>query len=187
MSTVATTPELDLKGSWSVDDFHSNLQFTVTHLVISQVNGHFKTYGGTIKNEGSDLESANIHFTIDTNSIHTGNEQRDGHLQSDDFFNSASYPQIKFQSNRITKTGENTYDIEGEMTIRDIIKPAIFKAKIGGVAVDGYGNTKLGMRVTTSINRFEYGLKWNQLTEAGGVTVGKEVEVNANLQFAKAN
>ncbi len=178
-------PTIDLKGQWAIDNSHSNLQFTVTHLVISQVNGHFGSYDGTIENEGEDLSSAKINFNIDSGSINTGIEMRDNHLKSDDFFNAETYPQIKFSSTNIEKTGEHSYDINGEMTIRDVTRPATFKAKIGGVAVDGYGNTKLGMRVTTSINRFDYGLKWNQLTEAGGATVGKEVEVNANLQFAK--
>jgi polyisoprenoid-binding protein YceI len=178
-------PSIDVKGTWSIDNSHSNLQFTVSHLVISQVNGHFSSYDGTIESNGEDLTSASIKFGIDTNSINTGIENRDAHLMSDDFFNAEAYPQIKFTSTNIVKTGENAYDISGEMTIRDITLPATFKAKVGGIAVDGYGNTKLGMRVTTAINRFDYGLKWNQLTEVGGVTVGKEVEVNANLQFAK--
>ena len=167
MNTTEATA-IDLKGTWAIDNSHSNLQFTVTHLVISQVNGHFGSYDGTIVNEDEDLNNAKINFNIDSASINTGIEMRDNHLKSDDFFNAEAYPQIKFTSANIEKTGENSYDINGEMTIRDVTRPATFKAKIGGVAVDGYGNTKLGMRVTTSINRFDYGLKWNQLTEAGG-------------------
>ncbi len=182
-TTVA--PAIDLKGEWTIDNSHSNLQFTVSHLVISHVNGHFDSYDGSIDNSGEDLTSAKINISIDTASINTGMEMRDNHLKSDDFFNAEAFPQIKFKSAEIVKTGENTYDINGEMTVRDITRPATFKGKIGGVAIDGYGNTKLGMKVTTTINRFDYGLKWNQLTEVGGMTVGKEVEVNANLQFAK--
>lgn len=182
---TTTAPATDLKGTWNVDASHSNMQFTVSHLVISQVNGHFNSYNGTIENQGEDLTSASISFQIDSASINTNNDMRDKHLQSDDFFNAEKYPQIKFESTEIKPTDDQNYDIHGKLTIRDTTKPAVFKAKLGGVAVDGYGNTKMGMRVTTAINRFDYGLKWNQLTEAGGVTVGKEVEVNANLQFGR--
>ena len=180
-----TTTITSLKGEWAVDSAHSNMQFSVTHLVISHVNGSFEAYDGVIKNEGDDLTSAHVEFSIDPSSINTGNEQRDNHLKSDDFFNAEKYPHIKFESSSIEEVSENTYEIKGDLTIRDITRPTTFKARVGGVAVDGYGNTKLGMRVNTTINRFDYGLKWNQLTEAGGVTVGKDVEINANLQFGK--
>jgi len=174
-----------ITGTWGVDNVHSNVDFTVNHLVISQVNGSFSDYSGSIKNEGDSFESAQVEFNIKTSSISTNNEMRDNHLRSDDFFNAEEYPEITFKSNNIEKTADSSYNINGDLTIRDVSKPVTFTAKIGGIAKDGYGNTKLGLRVSTTINRFDYNLKWNQLTEAGGVTVGKEVDINANLQFAK--
>ncbi len=174
-----------LTGKWSVDHVHSNLQFTVDHLVISQVNGSFRDYTGSLSNEGENFEDAQIDFSIKTASLNTNNEMRDDHLRSDDFFNAEAYPEIVFKSTGIEKTGDNTFNINGTLTIRDVRKSVTFKAKVGGVAKDAYGNTKLGLRVSTEIDRFDYNLKWNQLTEAGGFTVGKEVEITGNLQLVK--
>lgn len=180
-----TLNKTSVEGKWKIDAIHSNVNFTVDHLVISQVTGSFEQYDGSISNEDGDFASSEIEFSIETGSINTKNEMRDNHLKSDDFFNSEEYPNIRFKSTSIEETGENRYDIHGDLSIRDITRPVSFKAKIGGIAVDGYGNTKLGMKVSTLINRFDYKLKWNQLTEAGGMTVGKEVEINAQLQFGK--
>lgn len=110
---------------------------------------------------------------------------RDNHLKSDDFFNAEAFPQIHFESDRIEQISDMEYSIIGKMRIRDIEREVVFNARLGGVAVDAYRNTKLGMRVTTSINRFDYNLKWNQMTEAGGMVVGKNVEINAQLQFGQ--
>ena len=181
----STIQEISTKGKWSVDHIHSNLNFTVDHLVISQVTGSFGTYEGMISNDSDDLTEASISFKINVNSLDTKNEMRDNHLKSDDFFNADTFPHILFTSEKIEQTGENDYQITGTMRIRDIEKQAVFNARLGGVAIDGYGNTKLGMRVTTSINRFDYDLKWNQMTEAGGMVVGKKVEINAQLQFGQ--
>lgn len=180
-----TTSAISTKGKWSIDQVHSNLNFTVDHLVISQVTGSFSTYNGVINNSGDDLSEASIEFSIDVNSLDTRNEMRDNHLKSDDFFNAEAYPHIHFESDNIEQLSDSEYAITGKMRIRDIEREVTFKARVGGVAVDGYGNTKLGMKVTTSINRFDYNLKWNQMTEAGGMVVGKTVEINAQLQFGK--
>lgn len=180
-----TAQSASTKGKWGIDASHSNLNFTVSHLVISRVTGSFEKYEGSIGNEQDDFTEAQVKFSIDTASINTRNEQRDGHLKSDDFFNAEEYPQITFTSSSITETGEDKYAIKGDLRIRDVTREVTFEARIGGVAVDGYGNTKLGMEVKTTINRFDHKLKWNQMTEAGGMTVGKEVDINGQLQFAK--
>lgn len=183
MNTVLSN--VSTLGNWSPDLVHSNLNFTVDHLVISQVTGSFSSYTGSIKNETEDLSNAQIEFSIDVDSLDTKNEMRDNHLKSDDFFNAASYPQITFKSEKIEATDDNEFDITGTMRIRDIEREVVFKGVLGGVAVDGYGNTKMGLKVSTTINRFDYDLKWNQMTEAGGMVVGKKVYITAQLQFVK--
>ena len=183
MNTIAQ--DISTKGKWSIDQIHSNLNFTVDHLVISQVTGSFAAYEGSIENSSDDFTEASIEFKIDVKSLDTKNEMRDNHLKSDDFFNAEAFPHIHFQSKKIEQTGEREYAITGIMRIRDIEKEIVFNARLGGVAVDGYGNTKLGMKVSTKINRFDYNLKWNQMTEAGGMVVGKSVEINAQLQFGQ--
>lgn len=182
----ATVKEaISLKGKWGIDHLHSNLDFSVKHLVISTVRGSFGEYEAKLENQSGKFEDSQFHFSIDVQSISTGNDQRDGHLRTNDFFNAEEFPQITFESENIKATGEGEYDVTGNLTIRDITRKETFKVELGGMAKDGYGNSKLGLSATTKINRFDYDLKWNQLTEAGGVTVGKDVRISADLQFAK--
>jgi polyisoprenoid-binding protein YceI len=171
--------------TWNVDHSHSSVKFNVSHLVISEVEGSFKTYDGTITSPNEDFTDAEINFTVDAASINTENERRDNHLKSDDFFNAEKYPQIKFISTSFRKISANKYELTGDLTIRDVTKRVKFDVEYGGTANDGYGNTKAGFKATTKINRFDYGLKWNAITEAGGMTVGSDVKLILNLQFAK--
>jgi polyisoprenoid-binding protein YceI len=172
--------------NWKVDNVHSSVRFSVSHLVISEVEGIFKVYDGSISNTKDDFSDAKIDFNIDVASINTENSMRDNHLKSDDFFNTEKFPKMTFKSTSFKKKAGNMYELTGDLTIRDVTKKAVFSVKYGGTQKDGYGNTKAGFKVTGSINRFDYGLKWNALTEAGGATVGKEVELVGNLEFALA-
>jgi polyisoprenoid-binding protein YceI len=158
----------------------------VPHLVISEVEGNFKKFNGTFTTTKSDFSDAKINFNVDINSIDTDNENRDKHLKSDDFFNAAEYPEMIFKSSSIKKLSGNKYALYGNLTIRNVTKPVKFDVVYGGTAKDGYGNTKAGFRATTKINRFDYNLKWNNLTEAGGATVGKDVTIDMKLEFAQA-
>lgn len=170
--------------NWKLDNLHSNVKFTVTHLVISEVEGSFKTFDGTISTTKDDFSDANINFTVDVTSINTDNSSRDGHLKGDDFFNAESYPKMTFKSASFKKKSGNKYTLTGDLTIRNVTKKVIFDVTYGGTAKDPYGNTKAGFKATGKINRLEYGLKWNTLTEAGGAVVGKDVNIQLNLQFA---
>lgn len=170
---------------WKIDNMHSSVKFSVTHLVISEVDGSFKTYDGSISTTKSDFTDANIDFSIDVNSINTDMEKRDQHLKAEDFFNAEVYPKMSFKSISMKKIAKNVYELTGNLTIRNVMKKVKFKVIYGGTTKDGYGNTKVGFKATTTINRFDYGLKWNALTEAGGSTVGKDVTIVLNLQFAK--
>lgn len=171
--------------TWKFDKAHSQVKFNVTHLVISEVTGYFRTFDGTVKTEGNDFSTAQIEFTIDTKSIDTDNEKRDNHLRSDDFFNAEKYPQMKFKSKSMKKVGDNEYKLIGDLTIRDVTKEVELDVVYGGVVNDGYGNTKAGFKVTGTIDRFDYNLNWNALLEAGGAVVGSDVEMVCNVQLIK--
>ena len=181
-----TQSALFAQTKWTVDPAHSSAKFTVTHLVISEVEGNFKTFKGEMTNTKPDFTDANIDFTIDVNSVNTDNEMRDKHLKSDDFFNTEKYPNMVFKSKSMKKLAGNKYALIGDLTIRSVTKPVKFDVTYGGTAKDGYGNTKVGFKATTVINRFDYGLKWNAATEAGGATVGKDVTIDLKLEFTQA-
>jgi len=171
---------------WNVDVVHSSVKFTVEHLVISEVEGSFKTFNGSITSTSPDFSGSAIDFTADVASISTDNNMRDTHLKSDDFFNAEKYPKMTFKSTSFKKVEGNKYVLVGNLTLRDVTKSVKFDVTYGGTAKDGYGNTKAGFKATTVINRFDYGLKWNALTEAGGMTVGSDVTINLRLEFAQA-
>lgn len=185
-SALLINAAVSAQTKWTLDPVHSNVRFTVPHLVISEVEGSFQKFDGSVTNAQSDFAGAAVNFTVDVTSIDTDNEKRDGHLKSDDFFNAEKYPQMKFQSTSFKKLSGNKYELLGNLTIRDVTKPVKFAVVYGGTAKDGYGNTKAGFKATTTINRFDYGLKWNALTEAGGATVGQDVTIDLKLQFAQA-
>ncbi|RYY94124.1 MAG: YceI family protein, partial [Chitinophagaceae bacterium] len=129
---------------------------------------------------------AKINFTVDVNSIYTDNDARDKHLKSDDFFNADNYPNMVFTGTSFRKVSGNQYELKGNLTIRNVTKPATFKVTYGGTVKDPWGNTKAGFKASGSINRFDYGLKWNSLTEAGGAVVGKDIAIDLRLEFAQA-
>jgi polyisoprenoid-binding protein YceI len=171
-------------GKWSVDKAHSNVRFTVTHLVVSEVEGSFKLFDGTMENSTADISDAKINFTVDVNSINTDNEKRDNHLKSDDFFAAAKFPQMKFTSTSMTADGKDKYKLAGDLTIRDVTKPVVFDVTYGG-SVAAMGTTKLGFKAQTTINRFDYNLKWDKATESGGLVVSKEVNILVNVELNK--
>jgi polyisoprenoid-binding protein YceI len=171
--------------TWKFDKAHSQVKFNVTHLVISQVTGYFRTFDGTVKTTGEDFTDAQIEFTIEAQSIDTDNEKRDNHLKSDDFFNAEKFPQLKFKSKSMKKVGNNKYKLTGDLTIRDVTKQVELNVVYGGMANDGYGNKKAGFKITGTVNRFDYNLKWNALLEAGGAVVGSDVEMVCNIQLVQ--
>ncbi|GAA4340415.1 YceI family protein [Flaviaesturariibacter amylovorans] len=171
---------------WNLDASHSNVRFTVSHLVISEVEGSFRKFEGNIAHTKPDFTDAAINFTVDVNSINTDNEGRDKHLKGDDFFNAAQYPQMTFKSTSFKKVSGNKYLLAGIMTIRNVSKPVTFDVTYGGTVKDPWGNTKAGFKAKGSVNRFDYGLKWNTMTEAGGAVVGKDIDIDLKLEFAQA-
>jgi len=172
-------------GTWSVDAGHSNVKFTVTHLVISEVDGAFKIFDGSMTSEKEDFSDAKISFTIDVATINTDNEMRDNHLKGDDFFNADKFRKMNFESTSFKNISGNKYELKGNLTIRDVTKPITFQVTYGGTVKDPYGNVKAGFKAKGSINRFNYGLKWNSVTEAGGAVVSQDVQILCNIQMVK--
>ncbi|WP_196885608.1 YceI family protein [Aureivirga sp. CE67] len=173
--------------NWNVDPYHSNVNFSVSHLVISEVDGSFKVYNGSIEQKKSkDFSDAVFKFEIDANSINTQNEKRDGHLKAEDFFYTSKYPKISFVSTSVKKKGANNYIIKGNLTMRGVTKKVTLKAKHGGtIQNDGYGNTKAGFIISGTIDRTDFGVAWNAKTEHGGMTVGEDVDFKIKLEYVK--
>jgi polyisoprenoid-binding protein YceI len=171
--------------NWKLDNAHSSVKFSVEHLMVSETDGNFKGFEGTLSSKNADFSDAEISFTVDVKTINTDNEMRDKHLQGGDFFNSEKFPQIKFKGTSFKKVSGNKYLLEGDLTIRDVTKKVKFDVVYRGMQKDPYGNTKAGFKATGSIKRLEYGLKWNVMTEAAAV-VADEVNIVINLEYAQA-
>ena len=180
-AAIAQPPQT---AGWKLDKAHSGITFTVKHMVISEVAGKFGDYDITFTSSKDDFSDAAVESIIKVASINTEVAQRDGHLKSDDFFNAEKYPEIKFKSTSFQKTGDGTYKITGDMTIRDITKPVTFDAVYNGNAVMG-NSVHAGWKATTSINRFDFGLKWNRALETGGLIVSDKVNITLNLELVK--
>ena len=171
--------------NWSIDKSHSKIGFSVTHLVITEVEGKFKNFEAKITTANENFDGASIEFTADVNSIDTYNEKRDQHLMSDDFFNAEKFPKLTFKSKSFKKVDDKNYKLVGDLTIRDITKEVTLDAKYGGTITDPWGNTKAGFKIDGDINRFDYGLKWDAAIETGGLVVSKDVKLIINLELNK--
>ncbi|RPI04709.1 MAG: polyisoprenoid-binding protein [Ignavibacteriae bacterium] len=172
------------QSEWKTDKVHSSVLFTVRHMVISEVTGSFKDYTVEMKSAKDDFSDAEVQAVIKVGSISTDNTTRDNHLKSDDFFNAEKYPEMKFRSTSFEKTGDKTYKITGDLTIRDVTKNVTFDAVLNGTMKTNRG-TLSAWKATTTINRFDYNLKWNKTIEAGGFIVGQDVTITLNLEMNK--
>ncbi|MEO8169023.1 MAG: YceI family protein [bacterium] len=175
------------QSTWKLDKNHSQVNFTVSHMVFSEVSGAFKDFDITFDAAKDDFTDARIAATIKTGSIDTQNESRDKHVKSDDFLNVEKYPEMKFMSTKIEETGKDTYNIIGDLTIRDVTKPVTLNTKYKGSIKDTRGNTRIAFKATTTINRFEFGTKWNRELDSGGLIAGKEIEITLIIELVKQN
>lgn len=175
--------------NWKVDNSHSKLGFSVTHMMVSETEGKFKVYEGSVASKTDmDFTDATVNFSADAASINTEDEKRDGHLKSPDFFDAEKYPKITFKSTsmKLNGKGATSYTLEGELTMHGVTKKVKLTA-IGAskVVKDPYGNFKNGFKVTGTINRKDFGLTWNAALEAGGVAVSDEVKIDINIELTK--
>ncbi|MBL7862866.1 MAG: YceI family protein [Cyclobacteriaceae bacterium] len=179
MSTATLTTT-----KWGIDTTHTEVQFKVKHLVISTVTGFFKKFSGSVESETENFDGAAVTFNLDVNSIDTNQNDRDAHLKSPDFFAAEQYPTIDFVGTLKKTTGTN-YKLEGALTLRGTTKAVVLDAEFGGTMVDPWGNTKAGFEINGKINRKDFGLNWNALTEAGGMVVSEDVKIHINAELTK--
>jgi len=180
-----TQTTLTKKTTYKVDPMHSEVTFKVKHLMITNVSGSFGKFDAALTAGEDDFTDASVTFEADIDSITTGNEQRDTHLKSDDFFNAEKFPKLSFVSTGITKKNDEEYVLTGNLTIRDVTKPITLNVVYGGTMTDPWGQTKAGFEITGKINRKEYGLMWSAVTEAGGIVVSDDVKLNVQVQMVK--
>lgn len=165
---------------WALDKNHTDIRFTATHMVISEVDGEFKEFDGSVMSSSDDFVGSEVEFIAKTASLNTDNERRDNHLKSDDFFNAESFPEVKFKG-KIEKEGDKLY-LVGDFTMRDVTKPIKFDVKYNG-QVPGRRGRKAGFKIIGAVDRFEYGLKWDNAMETGGLVVSQEIQITCNVEL----
>ncbi len=171
--------------TWRVDKSHSKMLFSIRHMLISEVVGYFKEWDMKITSSKEDWTDASAEATAQVGTINTDNERRDADLRSENFFSADKFPEAKFTSTAFEKVSDKKYKIKGFLTIRDVTKEVVFDAEILGMINDPRVGTRIGWKVTTQINRFEYGLKWNRMIETGGLVAGETVTITINLELIK--
>jgi polyisoprenoid-binding protein YceI len=180
--TTAISPETI---TWQLDASHSSIGFSVKHLMIATVKGSFGSFQASLGGEENDLSKATLSATIDTASIDTSNDQRDGHLRSPDFFDVEKYPAITFVGKKIVGDAFGDFKLVGDLTVRGVTKEITLDASFEGRAKDPWGNSRLGYTAKGKINRSDFGLNWNQALEAGGVLVSEEVKISVEASFVR--
>lgn len=182
---METTTEQPTKV-WTLDPTHSSVHFAVKHMVISQTKGSFDNYKLNVETKGLNFENAKIELEIDVKSINTNMPDRDNHLRSADFFDVEKHPVIRFISESMTKLNDEDYLLKGNITVKDVTKPIEFKVTYGGQVIDPWGNIRAGFTLESAIDRFDFGLTWNALIEAGSAMVGKTVKLQAEIEITTA-
>jgi polyisoprenoid-binding protein YceI len=173
------------KIKWILDPTHSEIGFKIKHLMISNVSGSFKNFAAEVETEDADFSTAQINLSVDMTSISTNNEQRDAHLRNSDFFEVETYPELAFHSTKVEKTGDDTFAVYGELTLKGVTKPIKLSVEYNGVTKDPWGNERAGFVVSGKINRSEFGVTFNGVLETGGLMLGEEVKVQAEVQLVK--
>jgi len=168
---------------WTIDPTHSEIGFKVKHMMFTNVKGFFNDYTADIT-FNDDLKEADLQFEAKINSIFTNNADRDNHLKSADFFDADQFPSLKFKSTQISGNGDD-YEIKGDLTIKGITRPVTLKGEFSGLMSDPWGNTKVGLNLAGKINRKDFGLTYNAALETGGVLVGEDVQLNAEVQLVE--
>ena len=170
---------------WVLDPTHSELGFKIRHLMISNVTGKFKEFDASAETEGDDFSTAKLKAEVKVSSIDTNNQDRDAHLRNADFFEAETYPDMHFESTEVEKVDDDTFNIHGNLTIKDTTKPVKLISEYNGIVKDPYGNTKAGFSLSGKINRKEWGINYNAALETGGVMLGEELKIQGEVQLVK--
>ena len=173
--------------TWKLDPAHSLAEFKVKHMMISHVKGRFNGLSGTLSLDETDHTHSSVEASIDVSTIKTGDEQRDGHLKSAEFFDAEKFPAITFKSSNIDAKGGADYDVTGDLTLHGVTKAVTFAVEdLSQPSKDPWGNHRIGLSATTKINRKDFGLTWNSALETGGLLVGEDVTISLEVQFIKS-
>jgi polyisoprenoid-binding protein YceI len=173
------------KTKWLLDPMHSELQFKIKHLMISNVTGALKNFSAEVETEGEDFSTAKINLAAQMNSISTNNEQRDAHLRNSDFFEVEKYPELQFSSTKVEKVDNDTFVLHGELTMKGVTKPVTLNVEFNGETKDPWGGERAGFMISGKINRADWGVNFNSVLETGGVVLGEEVKINSEIELVK--
>jgi polyisoprenoid-binding protein YceI len=184
LSALLTLPAAAEPVEWAIDAAHTHVGFTVSHLVVSEVDGNFKTFSGKTVLDEKDLTKSQVEFSIDTASVNTENADRDKHLRSADFFDAEKFPKITFKSTKITKAGKG-YKLKGELTIHGVTKEVTLDAQVSEAISSPFGKQVRGVKLNGKIKRDDFGLTWNKTLDKGGLAVGNEVTLIVKLELNK--
>ena len=171
--------------AWHIDPAHSEIQFSVRHMMISTVRGRFTTFSGTVDADEQNPASSQVNVQIDVASINTGDERRDGHLRSPDFFDAENYPYVTFKSTKVERQDGTNFRLYGDLTIRDVTHPVVLDVEYAGQAKSPWGTTSAGFSAQTKINRKDWNLNWNVALETGGWLVSDEIKVSIEIELVK--
>jgi polyisoprenoid-binding protein YceI len=180
-----TTQQQAATTTWTIDKTHSNVDFQVKHLMISNVRGHFRDFDATLLIDEAQPANSSVSAAIDVASIDTNEPDRDAHLRSDDFFNAERFPRITFQSRRVDSEDGRRFTIEGDLTIRNITREVTLQGELEGRVQDPWGKERAAFTARTEISRREFGVRWNQALETGGVVVSDTVKISLYVEAVK--
>jgi polyisoprenoid-binding protein YceI len=183
--TYSPTTLADLSGNWTLDPSHTRIGFVARHAMVTKVRGAFNEFVGTAVVDGSDLSNSKVNLTVQAASIDTRNEQRDGHLRSNDFLALDEYPQITFASTDVRQSGTTSFDLTGDLTIKGVTNSVTIPFEFEGAATDPFGNARAGFEGSVTINRKDYGITWNAALETGGVLVGDKIVLEFDVSAIK--
>lgn len=177
MTTAPTTPT----GTYAIDPSHSRIGFVARHAMVTKVRGSFNEFEGSGHFDAENPANSHLALIIQANSIDTRNEDRDGHLKSNDFFDMETYPEIKFASTAVEKVDDDNYRVTGDLTIKDVTKPVTVDFEYTGTAVDPFQNQRIGFDGSTTVNRKDWGVNWNTALDTGGVLVSEKVTLEFDV------
>lgn len=172
---------------WVIDPTHSEIGFKVKHLMITNVKGNFSQFEASIYTTGNDFQTVEVDCVVDARSVNTGNADRDKHVCNEDFFDVAKFPQIRFVANTVSPIdGDGSYELWGDLTIKDVTKKIKLNVEFGGIMKDPWGNEKAGFAINGNINRKDFGLNWNAPLETGGFLVSDVVYISCEIQLVRS-
>lgn len=181
--------ETQTKGTttWQIDPAHTQVDFSVKHMMFAKVRGSFEAVEGALRFDPDNVDESSVRVEIDAGSINTGQEDRDAHLRSADFLDVEEYPTITFESRNVVGLGGDRYDVTGDLSIHGVTREVTLEATLGGVGTDPWGNERCAFSASTKIDRRDYGLTWNQALETGGILVGEHVNISIDVQATQAS